>query len=87
MDKDKLFLVIYLNIASIPSADVVEYINKAAEVLKFDDSVQRLIVPVRGEETKIECINPVLLTEDQYKDVEEKINTLKEVVEEKLKAL
>ena len=87
MDKDKLFLVIYLNIADIPSQDVVEYINKVAEVTKFDDSVQRLIVPVRGEETKIECINPVLLTEDQYKDVEDKINTLKQVVEEKLKTL
>lgn len=87
MDKDKLFLVIYLNIASIPSADVVEYISKVAEVTNFDDSVQRLIVPVRGEETKIECINPMLLTEEQYKDVEEKINTLKQVVEEKLKTL
>jgi hypothetical protein len=87
MDKDKLFLVICLNIANIPSQDVVEYINKVAEVTKFDDSVQRLIVPVRGEETKIECINPVLLTEDQYKDVEDKINTLKQVVEEKLKTL
>lgn len=87
MDKDKLFLVIYLNIASIPSEDVIEYINKVTEVIKFDDSVQRLIVPVRGEETKIECINPVLLTEEQYKDAEEKINTLKQVVEEKLKTL
>jgi hypothetical protein len=87
MDKDKLFLVIYLNIASIPSQDVVEYINKVTEVIKFDDSVLRLIVPVRGEETKIECINPVLLTEEQYKDVEEKINTLKQVVEEKLKTI
>jgi hypothetical protein len=87
MDKDKLFLVIYLNIASIPSQDVVEYINKVTEVIKFDDSVLRLIVPVRGEETKIECINPVLLTEEQYKDAEEKINTLKQVVEEKLKTL
>ena len=87
MDKDKLFLVIYLNIASIPSEDVVEYIKKVTEVIKFDDSVLRLIVPVRGEETKIECINPVLLTEEQYKDAEEKINTLKQVVEEKLKTL
>ena len=87
MDKDKLFLVIYLNIASIPSADVVEYIKKVTEVIKFDDSVLQLIVPVSGEETKIECINPVLLTEEQYKDAEEKINTLKQIVEEKLKTL
>ena len=87
MDKDKLFLVIYLNIASIPSQDVVEYINKVTKVIKFDDSVLQLIVPVSGEETKIECINPVLLTEEQYKDVEEKINILKQEVEEKLKAL
>ena len=87
MDKDKLFLVIYLNITDILSEDVVEYINKVAEVTKFDDSVRLLIVPVRGEETKIECINPALLTEEQYKDVEEKINILKQEVEEKLKTL
>ena len=87
MDKDKLFLVIYLNITDILSEDVVGYINKVAEVTKFDDSVRLLIVPVRGEETKIECINPVLLTEEQYKDVEEKINILKQEVEEKLKTL
>ena len=87
MDKDKLFLVIYLNITDILSEDVVGYINKVAEVTKFDDSVRLLIVPVRGKETKIECINPALLTEEQYKDVEEKINILKQEVEEKLKAL
>ena len=87
MDKDKLFLVIYLNIASIPSEDVLEYINKVTKVIEFDDSVQRLIVPVRGEETKIECINPVLLTEEQYKEVEEKINSLEQEVKEKLKTL
>lgn len=87
MDKDKLFLVIYLNITGIHSADVVEYINEVTEVVKFDDSVQRLIVPVRGEETKIECINPVLLTDEQYEEARKKIESLTEKVEEAIKML
>lgn len=86
MDKGKLFLVIYLDITSIPSSDVAQYLYKVEEVIKFDESVMRLIVPIRGE-TRVECINPVLLDEEQYKAVEEKINELKEVVEEKLKEL
>ena len=87
MDKDKIFIVAYIDVRHINESDIVPYIEATASAIKFDDSVVRLLIPTRDSETRIECINPVLLTEEQYKDVEEKINTIKQEVEEKLKAL
>ena len=87
MDKDKIFIVAYIDVRRINESDIVPYIEATASAIKFDDSVVRLLIPTRDSETRIECINPVLLTEEQYKDVEEKINTLKQEVEEKLKTL
>lgn len=86
-DKDKLFLVIYVNIDNIHMSDVSAYLEAFARQTTFDESVMRLIIPVRGEETRVECINPVLLTEEQYKETEEKIKNLQEKVEEALKDL
>ena len=86
MDKDKLFLVLYLNVGNIHIVDVPAYVENTAKALKMDESVMTLIVPVR-EESRVECINPVLLTDEQYKDVEEKIEKFKKEVEEAINAL
>ena len=87
LDKDKLFIVIYADVRGIHDSDVVSYIKAITSSIKYDESIVKLIIPTRDSETRVECINPVLLTEDQYKDVEDKINTLKQAVEEKLKTL
>ncbi len=87
LDKDKIFLVVYFNVGGIADSDIDGCLMKLTETLKLDDSVQLFIIPCRGSETKIECINPVLLDEKQYKSVEKKIKGLKKEVEEKLKTL
>ena len=87
VDKDKLFLVIYVNIDNIHMSDVSAYLDAFARQTTFDESVMRLIVPVRDQETRVECINPVLLNEEQYKEAEEKIKSLQEEVEKALKDL
>ena len=87
MDKDKLFLVCYLNIGSIRAEDVSEYLHSFAEAFTYDESIERIIVPTRKGESRVECINPVLLTDEQYKEVEEKVKNLKKEVETALKTL
>ena len=87
MDKDKLFLVCYLNIGNIPDGDVSEYLHTFAKSFTYDESVERLLIPTREGETRVECINPVLLTDEQYKEVEEKVKNLKKEVEATLKTL
>ena len=89
MDKDKLFLVIYLNVGDIPNDDVsrllMDYENNLDGA--YDESIEKIIVPLRQGETRVECINPVLLTEEQYKETEEKVKSLRKKVEEALKTL
>lgn len=87
MDKDKLFLVCYLNIGNIQAEYVNEYMYSFAETFTYDDSIERLIIPIREGETRVECINPVLLTDEQYKEVDEKVKNLKKEVETALKTL
>lgn len=87
LDKDKLFIVVYVGVHGFGDQTVSEILGNVARCVKYDDSVNTLIIPTRDSETRVECINPVLLTEKQYKDAEEKINTLKQEVEEKLKTL
>lgn len=87
LDKEKLFLVIYLNIGSIADGDVSEYIWKFADSLTYDESVERLIIPIRKGETRVECINPVLLNEEQYEGVRKKIENLSQEVSDALKTL
>ena len=83
LDKDKLFFafLIYMNVGSIDDADVSEYLMRFAESFKYDESIERLIIPIRKGETRVECINPVLLTDKQYEDVREKIKNLTKKVE------
>lgn len=78
MDKDRLIIVIYVNIAPIDSAYVSEYLYKIAKATMFDESIVRLVIPVREGETRVECINPQFITEDKYKEVEETVEKLKE---------
>lgn len=87
MDKDKIFLVVYLNVGTAADSEIEDSIKRLADTLNFDDSVQLFIIPCRGSDTRIECINPVLLDEKQYKSVEKKIKGLKKTVEEKLATL
>jgi len=87
MDKDKLFLVCYLNIGSIPDENVSEYLHSFAEAFTYDESIEKIIVPIRKGESRVECINPVLLTKEQYNEVEEKVKNLKKEVETALKTL
>ena len=55
--------------------------------MQYDDSVNTLIIPMRDSETRVECINPVLLTEEQYEETRKKIESLTEKVEEAIKML
>lgn len=63
----------YLNIAEIDREDVYQYVNEAANAFRLDDSVYRLIIPVRERETNIEFysmkdLNPA--TEEKIRELD-----------------
>lgn len=84
MDKDRIILVVYFNVRGIPDFDIYSAQNKIYKSLEhFDDSIIKMVVPIREGETHVECINPQLVTEEKYKEAEEAVEKLKKMLEEK----
>jgi len=80
-DKDKVILVCYVsakgqdNINQI-CANIEEHLNSTFN----DGTVKAMVIPNLSNEfgIKVECINPVLLNEEQYKKVEDIIKEFEE---------
>ena len=71
LDKDKIILTMYVNIGSIDSADIPAYMEQLTNTVIFDDSILRLFIPVRNSETRVECINPKRISDEEYIKVSE----------------
>ena len=75
-DKDKIFIICYVNVRDIDEADIHQYLEEIAKVFIFDETVFRLMIPTKEFPTKIECINPVLCNKKQYEKVNELIKNM-----------
>ena len=85
MRNKKLLILVYAGTRRVGDL-VSQYLGDISENLQnspLADECNFLVIP-RGdsEEITIECINPVLLTENKYKEVEDTVNKLKEVLKE-----
>ena len=88
LDKDKIYLVAYINVAGIAREDVYPYMQQAKNALvPHDESVEVLIIPVYETDTHIDCVNPVLLSAEQQGELKKKMDALVEKAEEALKNL
>ena len=45
---------------------VAEMMQEIRAVLKKDDEIIHFVYPVTNQETKIECLNPKLMSEEDY---------------------
>lgn len=61
---DKIILVHYINIDGVPNKDLQGMMEMVKESLAKDADIISYIVPVRDEPTRIECVNPKLLRDD-----------------------
>jgi hypothetical protein len=67
MEKVKI-LVIYIGIAGFRSEDVPEYVAKVGKKISpetLDSEI--IIIPTQSYETRIECINPIYITDEELK--------------------
>lgn len=51
-DKDKLWLVIYINVSAIDASEIEDYIGSITKAFDFDDSVQKIVIPERRARKK-----------------------------------
>ena len=77
----KIILIHYLNVGNMAMADYAVYKDNYFKALPKSDDVINYIVPIRGE-TKVECVNPVLLTDDEYAKAKIVLERNQKVVEE-----
>ena len=85
LNKDKIIIVAYVNVGSIHDDDIRAFLKRTAEALKPEDDGSSLfyIIPVREEDSRIECINPKFVSEEEY----EKVRKTCEKISEKLAEL
>ena len=85
LNKDKLILVAYIDVSGNSDADASSLLQEVVNRLEKDNdgSILYYVIPVRGEDSRLECINPMLVSEEEY----EKAKQACEKIYEKLKEL
>ena len=83
LDKEKLYIIAYINIANIDNTHVSNYMNEITKHLTkgFDDSVKFFVIPIRNGESNIQFFNINMLKDLEPDNIEtliEKLKSLKE---------
>ena len=82
MSKEKIILIHYINVGNIDGNDVSkmmeEVINKLS--LKEEDNIISYWIPVREGETRVECINPKLVSEEDFTEAKRVLDRNQEIV-------
>lgn len=67
MEKVKI-LVLYIGVAGFRSEDIPEYVERVGKRISpqtMDSEI--IIIPTQSYDTRIECINPIYITDDELK--------------------
>jgi hypothetical protein len=82
MSKEKIILIHYINVGNIDGNDVSkmmeDVINKFS--LKEEDNIISYWIPVREGETRVECINPKLVSEEDFTEAKRVLDRNQEIV-------
>jgi hypothetical protein len=78
---DRIILVFYVDIGNISPEDCQTYLSRVNDsVLIPDDNIIQYIIPIRGENSRIECLNPKLVTEQEYISVKTILDKTTEIL-------
>jgi hypothetical protein len=84
-DNKKLIVVIYVGTEDM--SNVFQAIDDVRNSISsfFDKSVKLIFVPdYNNIGIKVDCINPVLLDEEEFKKVDEKLDKINKLIDEHL---
>tara|TARA_R110000772_G_C13310268_1_gene440136 strand:- start:39335 stop:39613 length:279 start_codon:yes stop_codon:yes gene_type:complete len=83
MDKliDKLILVHYIDVGNMDNDMLSEFIEEVTNKLTFEEEemVFPYFIPIRGE-SRVECINPKLVSEEDYSHAKEVLDNTQEAL-------
>lgn len=82
---DKLIIVHYIDSRKMTPQDVAENIQKIIKNINLNDEYLTYFIPVESE-TRIECINPKLVSEEDYKQAREILDRNQKIVDDIVKS-
>jgi len=68
---DKIILAHYINVGNVSPAKVAEIMGEISKSLVGQDDVLHYIYPITQGDTRVDCINPKLVTGGEYKYAKE----------------
>lgn len=78
---EKIILVYYVNVGHMDYNDVSQHLKTISETFKDENMVQ-YFVPIKEGETRIDCLNPKLVTKEEYNNVKELLDKNQKLVNE-----
>lgn len=82
---DKIILVIYIYVGEMSTEKAKGVLTRIVEKMQpSSDSILHYYIPVKKGESRIECINPKTVSEDEYKTVKEVLEKCKKKLNEYL---
>jgi len=85
-ENNRLILVFYTDVSRVYEDDVSAYMNDVATSLsKNDDGTDKYFIPVYEGGSRLECINPVMISEEEYTEVKRKIDEIDKIFKDLIK--
>lgn len=80
---NKLILAHYINVDGMTQQRVEEKMRNIIEIMKKnEDGILHFFYPVRNQHTRVECLNPKLVSEEEYREVSNVLKRNQEIVQE-----
>lgn len=77
---EKIILVYYVYVGDMSPNEVEDFINQlnnGLSSIESQNNILSFIVPTKTENTKIECINPKLVSDEDYKHAKKVLSNCK----------
>jgi hypothetical protein len=79
---NKIILVHYINVGNLKTNDVQQYLEKVKNALFIKNKdIINYIIPVKSE-TRIECLNPKLVSDEDYSKAKDLLDRNQKIVDE-----
>lgn len=81
LDKEKIIVVYYMDISYVNHCSLKDYVESFSKRIGsfFDNSVKTIVVPINGD-SRVECINPSLLSDNDYEKINKKIEDIENIL-------
>jgi hypothetical protein len=82
MSKEKIILIHYINVGNIDGNDLSEMMENVVNKFspKEEDNIISYWIPVREGDTRVECINPKLVSEEDFTEAKRVLDRNQEIV-------